>query len=158
MESKTAFKISGILQIIWSVVAVLFGGFALVVFVLIASSGGFGPNSVPAPLTTNAILFFVFIGLVILGGCGIVLFLGIKLILKNKLSKSKSPISIASIAFLCVPPLVGIYMLIRSASVLPNSFMVFSPMFIILISPIIMVITNVLSLLYDKFDLCKRIK
>lgn len=137
-------KISGTLQIFWSLAAFLFGGFSYSVLAWIISAGGIFPETPQTPLTAVQIFVLIIGGLIIAGGCAMTLFLGIGLIKKGRKNSRKNLISIMSMIILCFPPLIATYALIRLSF---SPLLVASPIFILLLAPVLMVITNGVSLL-----------
>lgn len=143
MKKQDLQEMSGLFQMLWSVVAFFFGGYILFAFVLIISGGGMLPDEPPEPLSTGAILSFVAVGMFIAVGCGTAFFLGLRL-MRSKSQKNKKRLSIMSIIVMSVPPLLELCLLIFSRGML--ILVVLSPTFLIMIAPIIMVISNSLSL------------
>jgi len=135
-------KVSGILQILWGIGAFVIGALVFSVFLIIVSGGGiFGEGE---PLDAFGIMFFIAIGFVIVFGCGSTVFLGVRLANKARAEKKKTVESIISIIMLCVPPLVAVYSILRTG--LPIYTIIVSPVFLALIAPLVMVLTNLISL------------
>ena len=139
MKQKLLFT-SGILQILWSVLAFFFGSISFGVVVFIVSKGGIFPETPTEPLSILQILVFLSVGLIILIGCAAVLYFGIIL---TRTSKYKKLAIILSTVILYVPPALGIYILIKSSL---GAMILVSPIFILLLAPIVIIIINFISM------------